>query len=633
MSAALAQVTDAPSPDASGADPSKYAFFSRLARVLNSGQSRSVLLTGEVHDLFHAGGGGEIESGEEPGYVPLIDFLTRRCQVPGITQLVYELNGPIRLVGSADWETLRDGWVSWRLGKSADELAVAAMLDRQAAIGREKLEADFEAAVNDAVGKPTVALELLRQIALCSRSRDDAGRPYIADNLLMFIEAADLLLPAGRGDVTGLSASDRLRVSIVADWFSDASFVQGADSVVMIADGRSAMHERVARLPSVTNVEVDAPDEARRLHYLKHFRKQHGDFGTWAGDEQLAAFTAGLSVHALRQLLLSAHHDGRTITPDDVTLKVEQHIAAELGDDVVEFKKPEHRLEDVVGATRLKTFLREEMIPRIKSDGPDALPGAAVAGPIGSGKTFIFEAVAAELGVPVLVLKNVRSQWFGQTDVLFEKLRRVLTSLGKVVIFIDEADTQFGGVGAETHSTERRLTGKIQQMMSDTTLRGRVTWLLMTARIHLLSPDIRRPGRVGDLIIPVLDPAGDDRRAFLRWMIDGRVEAGDASGGGLDELAEKLDPDVEPTSAAAFASLRGLLGARRDVLGRKLTFEEVQAILHDQLPPAIGQTRRYQELQALVNCTRRSLLPEGVTADDRESWEREVRQLEALGVR
>ncbi len=173
----------------------------------------------------------------------------------------------------------------------------------------------------------------------------------------------------------------------------------------------------------------------------------------------------------------------------------------------------------MVGFTRLKQFLREEFIPRIRSSGPDALAGAAVAGPIGGGKTFIFEAAATALDMPVLVLKNIRSQWFGQTDVIFERLRRVLLALEKVLIFVDEADTQFGGVGQDTHETERRLTGKIQQMMSDPVLRGRVVWLLMTARIHLLSPDIRRPGRVGDLIIPVLDPEGEDRMEFLRWVL------------------------------------------------------------------------------------------------------------------
>ena len=39
----------------------------------------------------------------------------------------------------------------------------------------------------------------------------------------------------------------------------------------------------------------------------------------------------------------------------------------------------------------------------------------------------------------VLVLKNIRSQWFGQTDVVFERLRRVLNALAKVLIFVDEA--------------------------------------------------------------------------------------------------------------------------------------------------------------------------------------------------
>ena len=112
------------------------------------------------------------------------------------------------------------------------------------------------------------------------------------------------------------------------------------------------------------------------------------------------------------------------------------------------------------------------------------------------------------LGIVVLVLKNIRSKWFGGTDILFERLRRIIYALDKSMIFVDEADTQFGGVGEDAHATERRLTGKVQAMMSDPALRGKASWLLITARIHLLSADIRRPGRAGSLIIPLLDPEG-----------------------------------------------------------------------------------------------------------------------------
>jgi SpoVK/Ycf46/Vps4 family AAA+-type ATPase len=286
-------------------------------------------------------------------------------------------------------------------------------------------------------------------------------------------------------------------------------------------------------------------------------------------------------------------------------------------------------LENVIGYDRLKKFLRDELVPRFSSAGDDALPGAAVCGPIGSGKTYIFEAVAAELDMVVLVLKSIRSQWFGQTDVIFERLRRVLEALAKVIIFVDEADTQFGGVGPETHETERRLTGKIQAMMSDPRLRGRVVWLLMTARIHLLSPDIRRPGRTGDLIIPVLDPEGEDRKAFFRWVVEPVLKRPLT-----EQEFSRLDALTKDYAAASFASLRSELKAKAARLGGSLQLDQIVETVNDLLPPAITETRRYQALQALVNCTRKSLLPNpNVTPKERQAWAEEIRQLELKGVR
>ena len=316
------------------------------------------------------------------------------------------------------------------------------------------------------------------------------------------------------------------------------------------------------------------------------------------------------------------------LTQAAVVGKVEEYIQSQLGEDIVEFKKPAHTLRDVIGFSRLKEFIASEMLPRLGRDGEDALPGAAVCGPIGGGKTFIFEAMASELNMVVLVLKNIRSQWFGQTDVLFERLRRVLEALSHVLIFVDEADTQFGGVGAGEHSTERRLTGKIQAMMSDSRLRGRVTWLLMTARIHLLSPDIRRPGRVGDLIIPVLDPEGEDRREFLAWAIrPAQKEAPDAA------AMEQLDALTRDWAAANFAALRSELKARARQQGGPLEVVDILAMVQDLLPPAIGPVRRYQALQALVNCTRRSLLPDpSVSDEERAAWGDEIRVLERRGI-
>jgi AAA+ superfamily predicted ATPase len=580
-------------------------FFSKLAAILNSDQSRSVIVSGNVYDLFPTG----------DDYLPLIPFLTHKSKTVGLIRIVYELNGPIRIVDDED--RLKNAWISWKAGVDVDTLLVKG-LKQKGPSELEQLGEKFDKLLIDAIGQPSLALEVLRQFTICSRTA------LASANLMIFVEAADMLLPAGSGDVASLHDKQLRRISICQDWFGDPAFMNGGDSVVLIAESRSLIHPRVSRLPQVLNVEIPSPDMVKRLAFINYFidnaqRKPK----LWSSPEDFAAYTAGLSLHAIRQLLAGAAYSDTELSPKDLIEKVEEFIQAQVGEDVVEFKKPSHNLAHVVGCTRLKAFLNKELIPRFKADPEKALPGAAVAGPIGGGKTFLFEAVAGELGVPVLVLKSIRSQWFGQTDVIFERLRRVLEALDKVVIFVDEADTQFGGVGQEAHATERRLTGKIQAMMSDTKLRGRVMWLLMTARIHLLSPDIRRPGRVGDLIIPVLDPQGDDRLQFIKWVLKAAVEEPTESDvARLDELTQGYSP-------AAFASLRSQLKA-----SGVHAVDEIVEIVRDHIPPAIGLTRRYQTLQAMINCTRRSLMPDpNFTDQDREAWQLEIRKLEQLGIR
>jgi hypothetical protein len=165
-------------------------------------------------------------------------------------------------------------------------------------------------------------------------------------------------------------------------------------------------------------------------------------------------------------------------------------------------------------------------------------------------------------------------------------------------------------------------------MMSDPQLRGNITWLLMTARIYHLSPDLRREGRVGDMVIPVLDPKGEDREAFLRWTL-AKVLPGPLPENAIERLV-KLTEDY---SAASFASLRSDLEAAGLIKKDKLTLDEIIAVAEDRILPNIGPIRHYQTLQALVNCTRKSLLPGDYSPEIRESWMKEIAQLEAIGVR
>ena len=611
--------------------------------LINAGTSRSLVLSGNIHDLFF------IREEDNTDYIPLVPFLSRSWDIPGFILIVYELNGPIRFAQETEREKVKHAFNLWRGTTEVDiDINASAGTPGSTQAGRaspntllgsldaatESSDASFTQYVNHAIGSPTLALELLRQFCLLSRSINAQGEKLLPEKLIILIEATDMLLP--EGEIRSLSLPDRHRVSIVQDWISDSNFMNGNDTVIFIAESPSLVNSRIIRLPQVVTVEIPAPGMSERQHFISWFNNTpklvEKPLNLWGSQAQLAMLTAGLSIQALRQMLLSACYSGEKLHPEDVIEKVSEFIQAQLGEDVVEFKKPAHSLKDIVGNQKLVDFLKTQLIPRIISTGPDAIPGMSVCGPIGSGKTFIFEGLAGELDIPVLVLKNIRSMWFGQTDVIFERLRRLLMALVKVLIFVDEADTQFGGVGTDAHSTERRLTGKIQAMMSDPQLRGNITWLLMTARIYNLSPDLRREGRVGDIVVPVLDPSGEDREAFLRWTI-AKIFPGSLP----EDAVERLLKVTEDYSAASFASLRSdleaasLLKKDSETTG-KLTLDEIIAVTEDRILPNIGPIRHYQTLQALLNCTRKSLLPGDYSPEIRDSWVKQIAQLEAIGV-
>lgn len=574
-------------------------FYKKLAKIINANQSKSIVLSGNVYDLFNVNETGKAE------FVPLMDYLTKKCQVApdktnkGKTVLVYEINRSLQVHG--DYEELENAWNTWKkIPNYNDGIRVPGTTRTGWADHKDS----FASLRSQTTSESTLCIEFLRQLTLCSQQCN------LKNDLVIIIEGAHLLLPVG--NISSLNFADRRRIGIFFDWFSDPAFINGHNSVILVAESKSLINPMVSGLPMIASVEVPAPSTEDRRIFAQSLVDQK-----LATEVKHVEMTAGLSLYAYRQILLSEDNES-------VIEKVQEYISAQLGDDVVEFKNPIHHLNDVVGYSQLKKFLKEDLMVAVQATDDSAIIGAAVAGPIGAGKSYIFEAFASELGMIVLVLKNLRSQWFGQTDVIFERLRRVLMALDKVCIFVDEADTQFGGVGPDTHETERRLTGKIQNMMSDPALKGKVFWLLMTARINLLSPDIRRPGRAGDLIIPVLDPSASDREEFLDWILKAckitEVTAEDRA---------KFLKATSGYSSASYSSLRARVKSKKCK-----TMDDIMAIIDDLIMPDHLEVRTYQTLQALLNCTRKSLIPADSLTDyanieiARKEWQAQLRNLE-----
>src|SRR4029434_1377482 len=175
----------------------------------------------------------------------------------------------------------------------------------------------------------------------------------------------------------------------------------------------------------------------------------------------------------------------------------------------LEFIEPKWTLDTVVGHDAAKARLREDAA-LLKRGALDSLPmGYLLCGPVGTGKSFLAQCVSGEIGVPCLILKNFRSKYVGETEGNLERVLSVLRAMGPVVVVVDEADAARGHWSG--------VFAMIASQMGDTRYRGRIIWMLLTARPDLLPIDIKRQGRA-EVHIPLFYPT-DEREIRQMFVI------------------------------------------------------------------------------------------------------------------
>ena len=228
---------------------------------------------------------------------------------------------------------------------------------------------------------------------------------------------------------------------------------------------------------------------------------------------------------------------------------------------LLEFVEPKWTLDTVVGHEAAKARLREDAA-LLKRGALDSLPmGYLVCGPVGTGKSFLAQCVSGEIGVPCVTLKNFRSKYVGR-DGGQPRTRAVGPARdGPVVVVVDEADAALGSREQDGDSgTSSRVFGMIAAQMGDTRYRGRIIWMLLTARPDLLPIDLKRQGRA-EVHIPLFYPT-DENEIRQMFVILAR------------KLGSTLSPDDVPPipqrGQLSGADIEGMVGrALAEVAARR----------------------------------------------------------------
>ena len=229
---------------------------------------------------------------------------------------------------------------------------------------------------------------------------------------------------------------------------------------------------------------------------------------------ELAKLTAGISLTDLNVLVQSARESGKRLDAKAFRA-LKKRLLERQCQGLLEFIEPKWTLDTVVGHEAAKARLREDAA-LLKRGALDSLPmGYLLCGPVGTGKSFLAQCVSGEIGVPCVMLKNFRSKYVGETEGNLERVLSVLRAMGPVVVVVDEADAALGSREQEGDSgTSSRVFAMIAAQMGDTQYRGRIIWMLLTARPDLLPIDLKRQGRA-EVHIPLFYPTDE---AEIRQM-------------------------------------------------------------------------------------------------------------------
>jgi SpoVK/Ycf46/Vps4 family AAA+-type ATPase len=317
--------------------------------------------------------------------------------------------------------------------------------------------------------------------------------------------------------------------------------------------------------------------------------------------------------------------------------------------DLLEIVPPMRGFNEIGGLDNLKRYLQKRTRLMLNAQYSPLVPsGLLLAGPPGTGKTIIAEALALESGFNLVKMRSIQDKWVGSSERNLELVLNLLKDLHPVVVFIDEIDQAMvrrdtgssgdSGVGA-------RMFARLLEEMSNAVNRGRILWVAATNRTDIIDEAMLRRF---DRVVPLLTPDESESCRILATMINMIIKQ---SGGNIrvaygGDLAQSGTLDEQghsnPTQAdldkflpvARITSERGLTGAGIEIIVRRaveLAYEEMidRQDTNKTLPPQppIVESRHllhavadfkpnhnrtvydYQSLLAIRACNFQSVIP------------------------
>jgi len=236
---------------------------------------------------------------------------------------------------------------------------------------------------------------------------------------------------------------------------------------------------------------------------------------------EIALSFKGLNEFQIKQILNLAYQDGGVLDFDDKQLILSQKEQLIKKAGLLEMIPVHETIDDIGGLENLKEWLYKKecifnQLDKATKFGVDIPKGIMIVGMPGCGKSLVAKATAKLFEIPLVRLDVGRllGKYIGESEENMRKALRLSEAISPCVLWIDEIEKAFSGVGGSGGGSDvtTRLFGQFLTWMQE---KENTVFIVATANnISRIPPEFLRKGRFDELFY-VDFPNDEERRKII----------------------------------------------------------------------------------------------------------------------
>lgn len=331
----------------------------------------------------------------------------------------------------------------------------------------------------------------------------------------------------------------------------------------------------------ITYLEVDYPDEAEINRLIEeHIETNHYDRNKFSQEdrEKLMPSLKGMTPFEIDRMLDMAMSSNGSLSAEDKQMILQQKKQMVRKSGLLELVDTPENMDSIGGLDALKKYLQRkakviQQLAEAQKAGVSIPKGIFIVGMPGCGKSLCAKATASLFEAPLLRLDmgSMMGKYVGDSESNLRKALRTAEAAAPCVLWIDEIEKAFSGVGGDHNDVLLRMFGYFLSWLQD---KQSAVYVVATANnANRLPPELKRKGRFDEIFCVNL-PNEQERRQIFEVHLKRRNKDTSLPNGLLKSTEGFNGADIESVVTEAIENC----------------FLEKQTNLHEQLTKMAGQT-------------------------------------------